>query len=149
MQEVECAGDRADTKDHMTTEPMTRIINADQAAVEAAARCLAAGGLLAFPTETVYGLGADACNGQAIARLYEAKGRPAFNPLICHVQDLAAAARLGRFDADAVRLGRRNHAGNRPKMAAAATRFLLWKTHFDPWAKGPSLLGIQPVVFPS
>lgn len=51
--------------------------------------------------------------------------------------------------ADAVRLGRRNHAGNRPKMAAAATRFLLWKTHFDPWAKGPSLLGIQPVVFPS
>src|ERR1700736_4528837 len=57
----------------MTTEPMTRTINADQAAIEAAARCLAEGGLLAFPTETVYGLGADACNGQAIARLYEAK----------------------------------------------------------------------------
>jgi L-threonylcarbamoyladenylate synthase len=88
----------------MTVEPMTRILKADQAAVEAAARCLAEGGLLAFPTETVYGLGADACNGEAIARLYEAKGRPAFNPLICHVQDRAAAARLGDFDAAAARL---------------------------------------------
>jgi L-threonylcarbamoyladenylate synthase len=84
-----------DTKDHMTIEPMTRILKADQAAVEAAARCLAAGGLVGFPTETVYGLGADARNGQAIARLYEAKGRPAFNPLICHVRDSAGAARPG------------------------------------------------------
>jgi L-threonylcarbamoyladenylate synthase len=90
----------------MTTEPTTRIIKADPAAAEAAARCLAAGGLLAFPTETVYGLGADACNGQAVARLYAAKGRPAFNPLICHVQDQAAAARLGMLDADAGRLAR-------------------------------------------
>jgi L-threonylcarbamoyladenylate synthase len=88
----------------MTIEPMTRILPADQAAVEAAARCLAEGGLLAFPTETVYGLGADACNGEAVARLYEAKGRPAFNPLICHVQDRSAAARLGDFDAAATRL---------------------------------------------
>src|ERR1700688_3896140 len=92
----------------MTTQPQaeltTRILSADQAAVEAAARCLAAGGLLAFPTETVYGLGADARNGEAIARLYEAKGRPAFNPLICHVRDLAAAGRLGDFDAAATRL---------------------------------------------
>ncbi|HEY4404583.1 MAG TPA: L-threonylcarbamoyladenylate synthase [Xanthobacteraceae bacterium] len=83
---------------------MTRIVKAGPAAVEAAARCLAAGGLLAFPTETVYGLGADARNGEAVARLYEAKGRPAFNPLICHVENLAAAARLGRFDANAARL---------------------------------------------
>ena len=93
-------------KDQTTSKPMTRIMTADPAAVEAAARCLAAGGLLAFPTETVYGLGADACNGEAIARLYEAKGRPAFNPLICHVGDIAAAVRLGRFDADATRLAR-------------------------------------------
>src|ERR1700681_2586782 len=56
----------------MTTEPMTRIVSADQAAVAAAARCLAAGGLLAFPTETVYGRGADARNWQAAARLAEA-----------------------------------------------------------------------------
>ena len=88
----------------MTSELTTRILKADPAAVEAAARCLAAGGLLAFPTETVYGLGADSCNGQAVARLYEAKGRPSFNPLICHVQDQAAAARLGVLDADATRL---------------------------------------------
>jgi L-threonylcarbamoyladenylate synthase len=72
----------------------------------AAARCLADGGLLAFPTETVYGLGADACNGEAVARLYEAKGRPAFNPLICHVRDLAAAERLGVLDAAGRRLAK-------------------------------------------
>jgi L-threonylcarbamoyladenylate synthase len=88
----------------MTFEPMTRILKADQPAIEAAARCLREGGLLAFPTETVYGLGADACNGEAIARLYEAKGRPAFNPLICHAQDRAAAMRLGDFDGAAMRL---------------------------------------------
>ena len=69
----------------MTAEPGTRVLTADHKAIEAAARCLAAGGLVAFPTETVYGLGADAGNGEAIARLYAAKGRPAFNPLIAHV----------------------------------------------------------------
>src|SRR5436309_4438730 len=88
----------------MTVEPATRIVKADRAAIAAAARCLAAGGLVAFPTETVYGLGADAGNGEAVARLYEAKGRPSFNPLICHVRDLPAARRLGRFDAAAERL---------------------------------------------
>ena len=61
------------------------------AAVERAARTLATGGLVAFPTETVYGLGADATNGAAVARLYDAKGRPSFNPLIAHVADAAAA----------------------------------------------------------
>src|SRR5579863_2060106 len=85
-------------------EGATRMLKVDPAAVAAAARALAAGGLVAFPTETVYGLGADAGNGEAVARLYEAKGRPAFNPLICHVADRAAAQRLGRFDAAAARL---------------------------------------------
>ena len=66
-----------------------------------AARVLTAGGLVAFATETVYGLGADATNGAAVARLYAAKGRPRFNPLIVHVADPAAAQRLGRFDAAA------------------------------------------------
>jgi L-threonylcarbamoyladenylate synthase len=65
---------------------------------------LAAGGLVAFPTETVYGLGADAGSGEAIARLYAAKGRPAFNPLIAHVASAAAARKLARFDAAAERL---------------------------------------------
>ena len=88
----------------MTAEPGTRVLQADSAAIAAAAACLRAGGLVAFPTETVYGLGADARNGEAIARLYAAKGRPAFNPLIAHVADLAAARRLGRFDEAAERL---------------------------------------------
>jgi L-threonylcarbamoyladenylate synthase len=76
----------------------TAILPAGPAAVEACARTLADGGLVAFPTETVYGLGADATNAFAIARLYQAKGRPAFNPLISHVGDLAAARAVGRFD---------------------------------------------------
>src|SRR4051812_41222258 len=91
----------------MTAEPPTQTIDAVEdggRAVELAARVLAAGGLAAFPTETVYGLGADASNGRAVARLYEAKGRPAFNPLIAHVADLAAAHALGRFNAVADRL---------------------------------------------
>jgi L-threonylcarbamoyladenylate synthase len=82
----------------------TEILPAGEAAVAIAARCLAEGGLAAFPTETVYGLGADATNSAAIARLYQAKGRPAFNPLIAHVSDLTAARRIGRFDARALAL---------------------------------------------
>lgn len=82
----------------------TSILPAGEAGAEAAARILAAGGLVAFPTETVYGLGADAANATAIAHLYAAKGRPAFNPLIAHVADLAAARRIGQFDARALRL---------------------------------------------
>ena len=91
----------------MTAPLMTRVLSADAAATADAVRCLAAGGLVAFPTETVYGLGADATNGQAVARLYEAKGRPAFNPLIAHVVDLEAAQALARFNADAARLAER------------------------------------------
>ena len=82
----------------------TQILPADAAAVAKAAECLAAGGLVAFPTETVYGLGADAAQASAIARIYEAKGRPAFNPLIAHVADLAAARQIARFDATALKL---------------------------------------------
>jgi L-threonylcarbamoyladenylate synthase len=88
----------------MTAPLKTRVLPADDRAVAEAARVLAAGGLVAFPTETVYGLGADATDGRAVARLYEAKGRPAFNPLIAHVVDREAAQALARFDADAARL---------------------------------------------
>jgi L-threonylcarbamoyladenylate synthase len=88
----------------MTAEPGTRILKAGPEATEVAARCLAAGGLVAFPTETVYGLGADAGNGEAVARLYAAKGRPAFNPLIAHVADIPAARRVGVFNAAAEKL---------------------------------------------
>lgn len=73
-------------------------------AADTAARCLEGGGLVAFPTETVYGLGADATNARAVARLYEAKGRPSFNPLIAHVNDLQAAKRIARFDDRSLRL---------------------------------------------
>jgi L-threonylcarbamoyladenylate synthase len=82
----------------------TPILPANEAAVATAGRCLAQGGLVAFPTETVYGLGADATNPLAIARLYQAKGRPAFNPLIAHVGDIEAAGRIARFDATALLL---------------------------------------------
>src|ERR1700678_2446444 len=82
----------------------TPILPASEAAMAAAARCLAEGGLVGFPTETVYGLGADAANPAAIARLYQAKGRPSFNPLIAHVGDLKEARRIGVFDAQATAL---------------------------------------------
>jgi L-threonylcarbamoyladenylate synthase len=85
----------------MTVGLTTKTLAAGENAVETAARCLRDGGLIAFPTETVYGLGADAGHAEAIARLYLAKGRPSFNPLIAHVADLAAARRIGRFDAQA------------------------------------------------
>jgi L-threonylcarbamoyladenylate synthase len=85
----------------MTVELTTQILPAGAAATSAAARTLRDGGLVAFPTETVYGLGADATNPAAIARLYRAKDRPAVNPLIVHVGDLAAARRIARLDATA------------------------------------------------
>src|ERR1700733_13827023 len=88
----------------MTAELATRMVKDDPASVAAAVRALAAGGLVAFPTETVYGLGADAGDGEAGGRLYAAKAGPPFNPLICHVRDAAAACRLGRFTAAAGRL---------------------------------------------
>jgi L-threonylcarbamoyladenylate synthase len=88
----------------MTVPLTTRVLPADAGAVAEAARVLAAGGLVAFPTETVYGLGADATAGRAVARIYEAKGRPAFNPLIATVIDRPAAQALARFNADAARL---------------------------------------------
>jgi L-threonylcarbamoyladenylate synthase len=82
----------------------TTILPAGEAATVAAARVLSEGGLVAFPTETVYGLGADATNAAAVARIYQAKGRPSFNPLISHVSDLDQARRIGAFDALAVAL---------------------------------------------
>jgi L-threonylcarbamoyladenylate synthase len=90
----------------MTVALKTPVLKAGAAAVEDATRLLAAGGLVAFPTETVYGLGADATNGRAVARLYEAKGRPAFNPLIAHVVDLKSAQMLGKLNAKAARLAK-------------------------------------------
>ncbi len=72
--------------------------------IGAAVRALAAGALVILPTETVYGLAADASNPSAVAKIYEAKGRPSFNPLIAHVANLAAAEGLAVFDDQARKL---------------------------------------------
>jgi len=84
----------------------TRLLPADRAGLDAAAALLDAGACVAFPTETVYGLGGDATQPLAVARIYAAKGRPAFNPLIAHVPDLAAAMREGVLDGMALVLAR-------------------------------------------
>ena len=80
---------------------------ADADGIAEAARLLAGGGLAAFPTETVYGLGADANNGEAVAAIFAAKGRPRFNPLIVHVPDLEAARRQAVFNPLAEKLAAR------------------------------------------
>lgn len=82
----------------------TSTLAPDAAGVARCAEILRGGGLVGLPTETVYGLAADATNAVAVARIYAAKGRPAFNPLIAHVPDLAAALRQGRFDPAALAL---------------------------------------------
>ncbi|MES2549188.1 MAG: L-threonylcarbamoyladenylate synthase [Pseudomonadota bacterium] len=73
---------------------MTRTLAPDDAGITEAARLLVAGELVAFPTETVYGLGGDARSDRAVARIYEAKGRPSFNPLIVHLPDLVAVEKI-------------------------------------------------------
>ena len=84
-----------------------KIAAADAESIARAARILHEGGLVAFPTETVYGLGADATNGQAVAAIFAAKGRPRFNPLIVHVQDVREAERHAAFNDAARRLAAR------------------------------------------
>jgi L-threonylcarbamoyladenylate synthase len=74
------------------------ILPASTEGIAQAARLLAQGKLVAFPTETVYGLGADATNGEAVAAIFAAKGRPRFNPLIVHVTGVEAARRQGTFN---------------------------------------------------
>lgn len=75
-----------------------RIFPALPTSIDEAAAALIRGRLVAFPTETVYGLGADATDGEAVAAIFAAKGRPRFNPLIVHVADAPAAARQGMFN---------------------------------------------------
>jgi L-threonylcarbamoyladenylate synthase len=84
----------------------TQRLHADEAGIAEAARLLRAGKLVALPTETVYGLAADATDGRAVASIYGAKERPSFNPLISHLPDTAAARREGLFDASALALAK-------------------------------------------
>ncbi len=84
--------------------PASTITDATPAAIAKAARLLREGKLVAFPTETVYGLGASATNDTAIASIFTAKGRPQFNPLIVHVQNFAQAQAFGTFNRHATQL---------------------------------------------
>ena len=91
----------------MATElKRTRLVDASAGAIAASAACLRSGGLVAMPTETVYGLAADATSDRAVAAIYAAKERPAINPLIAHVLDIDAAREHGLFGREAEMLAR-------------------------------------------
>ena len=92
---------QADYSEHRL---QTEMLAADETGLAQAATLLRRGRLVAFPTETVYGIGADATDGLAVARIFEVKARPAFNPLIVHVRNIAHARHLARFDPVAIRL---------------------------------------------
>ena len=91
--------------------PETLVMPYDESSIARAAQLILAGQPVAVPTETVYGLAADATSAEAVARIYSAKGRPSFNPLIVHVPDLAAAERLGAFDDEARALAKAHWPG--------------------------------------
>ena len=82
----------------MPKQQVCRILSAGEDALRAACTALLAGEVVAIPTETVYGLAADATNGNAVARIFESKQRPSFNPLICHVTGIAMAEGFASFD---------------------------------------------------
>lgn len=97
----------------MASTPLfeTLTIAADEDGVAKAAAVITSGGCIAVPTETVYGLAADATMGEAVAAIYAAKGRPSFNPLIVHVADLAAAQELAEFNDVALGLAEKHWPG--------------------------------------
>jgi len=82
----------------------TRSLPATEQGLDTAVEILSGGGLVSFPTETVYGLGADATNDKAVARIFEAKGRPTFNPLIAHVASVEMAKNCVEWSVDADKL---------------------------------------------
>ena len=77
---------------------MARLVAVSDDAISQAAKILRDGGLVGMPTETVYGLAANACDGRAVAKIFAAKGRPSFNPLIIHVASLDDAEKIAEFD---------------------------------------------------
>ena len=99
--------DKQDTGRHPMARHNTVTLSDSDRGLRAAAGLLRAGELVAFPTETVYGLGGDARNDRAVAGIFAAKGRPAFNPLIVHVAALADAERLAIFTTEARALAAR------------------------------------------
>jgi len=89
----------------------TKVLPYDAGAIAEAARLIGEGLPVGVPTETVYGLAADATRGEAVARIYEAKGRPSFNPLIVHVLDVGQAETVAEFDVQAQELAERHWPG--------------------------------------
>lgn len=139
----------------------TRVIAADADGVAEAARLLGAGEIVALPTETVYGLAADACDGEAVARIYAAKGRPSINPLIVHVPGLSKAEDLVTFDDRARRLAerfwpgpltlvlpRREHAGI-ASLVAAGLPTLAVRTPAHPVMQAVLAATARPLAAPS
>src|SRR5678815_988449 len=89
----------------------TRVLTFNDEAIAEAARLILAGEPVAMPTETVYGLAADATNGEAVARVYEAKGRPSFNPLIVHVSDMDKARSIAELGPASMALAKEHWPG--------------------------------------
>ncbi len=141
-------------------EPLPVLDAASPANIDRAADLLRAGGLVAVPTETVYGLAADATNARAVAAIYEAKGRPRFNPLIAHVDSLKRALSLVELSDAALTLARafwpgpltlvgRRKAGSVCDLAAAGLDTLAVR-----WPDAPAMTGLiarlyRPLVAPS
>src|SRR5436305_1038057 len=96
---------------HKFSMTQTEVLLFSSDSIAEAARLILAGEPVAVPTETVYGLAADATNPEAVALIYQAKGRPSFNPLIVHVSDLGQAERIGTFDVAARRLAEQHWPG--------------------------------------
>lgn len=92
------------TRRHNMKSTQTELLPVTPSAIARASQRLREGALVAFPTETVYGLGADASNTDAVANIFEAKGRPSFNPLIVHVSDITIAKRYAEWNAQAENL---------------------------------------------
>jgi L-threonylcarbamoyladenylate synthase len=89
----------------------TRVLPFSDESIAEAVRLILAGEPVAVPTETVYGLAADATNAEAVARIYKAKGRPSFNPLIVHVSDFATGEQIGEFSDEARALAKEHWPG--------------------------------------
>jgi L-threonylcarbamoyladenylate synthase len=140
---------------------MDLIVPADINHITQAARALVQGELVAFPTETVYGLGGDATNDRAVALIYEAKGRPSFNPLIVHVASLAAAADYAGLSPAAMALARRFWPGpltlvlprltNCPLslLVSAGMDSVALRVPAHPVARGLLMLSNRPIAGPS
>ena len=143
----------------MSTAPRVETIT--EASLQEAAKLIRAGELVAFPTETVYGLGADATNDHAVARIFEAKGRPQFNPLIVHVNDLKQAHLHAMFDKHANQLAKKFWPGaltfvlpSRPgsnvsKLACAGLETVAVRAPMHPVARRLLELAKCPVAAPS